>query len=456
MSRSIKQTILDMDCAVPRYTSYPTAPNFKPIEDAGVYTQWLRALPQGSALSLYLHIPFCKQMCWYCGCHTKATKHYEPIEAYVEIMLKEIDLLAATLGKRHNVKHIHFGGGTPGLLKPADFERIMARLDERFAIDYEGGEIAIEIDPRSVDEEKVESYARVGINRVSLGVQDINSKTLIAVNRAQPLELSIAAVTMLKKRGIKKINIDLLYGLPHQTPTSMIKTISRMWLLSPDRIALFGYAHVPWMKKHMRLIEQHTLPDKDLRYDLFTAGEEKLAGYGYVPIGIDHFAKKDDPLAKAAQDGSLHRNFQGYTSDSADALIGIGASSIGKFPQGYVQNAVDMPIYEESILSGTLPVAKFCMLSSEDRLRADIIEHLMCGFKVDVPTICSAHGFAENHLDDVLTNLEGFVQQNLLVISEEKVLTLMPHARLVARLICAKFDTYYSCAPKKDRHAKAV
>jgi oxygen-independent coproporphyrinogen-3 oxidase len=456
MTCSIKQTILDLDKAVPRYTSYPTAPHFKAMDDASVYAGWLGTLAPDAVLSLYLHVPFCSKMCWYCGCHTKATKRYDPIEAYVGFVLEEIELLAAALGHRHRVGHIHFGGGTPGILKPADFEAIMVRLDKHFDIDYEGGELAIEIDPRSVDEDKVKSYAKCGVNRISLGVQDINEKTLEAVNRPQPFELSLNAVEMFKRHDIERFNIDLLYGLPHQSVESTGKTIDKVMQLSPDRISLFGYAHVPWMKKHMRLIDEGSLPDKNLRYDLFCRGEEKLLEFGYVPIGIDHFAKAGDSLAKAAGEGSLHRNFQGYTSDSADTLLGIGASSIGKFPQGYVQNAVDMPIYEESIASGVLPVRKYCALSEEDRLRADVIEHLMCNFKADIPTICCAHGFKENHLDGVLTNLEAFERQNMLVISEEKVLTLLPHARLVARLICVEFDTYFSCSPKKDKHAKAI
>ena len=453
MSCSIKQTILDLDRAVPRYTSYPTAPHFKFLEDSQIYRGWLEALAGDAVLSLYIHVPFCSQICWYCGCHTKATKRYDPVEAYVGFMLREIDLLAGALSKRHTVRHIHFGGGSPSILSPADFEKLMARLGEHFHIDYTGGEIAIEIDPRAVDENRIKSYARAGVNRVSLGVQDLNEKTLEAVNRVQPFELSLNAARLFRENGIEGLNIDLLYGLPYQTTGSMAETIDRAMALDPDRISLFGYAHVPWMKKHMRLIDEDTLPGKDTRYDLFCMGEKKLLEYGYVPVGIDHFAKAEDALVTC---DTLHRNFQGYTTDRADALIGIGASSIGHLPQGYVQNAVDMPLYEESVAAGRLPVRKFCTLTEEDGLRAAVIERLMCDFKADLPALCRAYGFKENHFDTVLTQLCGFMERNMLMISDEKVLTILPHARLVARLICVEFDAYFSSAPKKPRHAKAV
>ncbi|MFP4098274.1 MAG: oxygen-independent coproporphyrinogen III oxidase [Alphaproteobacteria bacterium] len=459
MSCSIKEVILGMDRAVPRYTSYPTAPHFQGIENPQtfeLYEDWLKSISGDMPLSLYIHVPFCSKMCWYCGCHTKVTKRYDPIADYVRFVLKEIEVLSAVLGRRLPAAHIHFGGGTPGLLSPFDFSAIMKALDAHFDIDYKNGEIAMEIDPRSVNEARVESYTRHGLNRVSLGVQDLHSKTLDAVNRPQPFELSMEAVSLFRRYGVARFNIDLLYGLPHQTVESMAQTIERCMALAPDRLSLFGYAHVPWMKKHMKLIDEGTLPDKNDRYDLFRTGEDALLGFGYVPIGIDHFAKEDDPLARAAQAGTLQRNFQGYTTDKALALIGIGVSSIGKLEQGYVQNAVDMPVYKDSILNQRLSVRKFLSLSHEDRLRAHIIERLMCDFHVDIQDVCLAHGFEKNHLESVLPKLEPFVQQNMLVISENKVLTILPHARLVARLICAEFDAYFSFAPQKPRHAKAI
>lgn len=455
MTCSVRDTILELDRAVPRYTSYPTAPNFKQVENKAIYINWLQGLSEDSKLSLYLHVPFCSKMCWYCGCHTKVTKRYDPIEAYVNLMLKEIEILGKTLKKKHKASHIHFGGGTPSILQPHDFEKIMKHLNICFDIDNKT-EIAIEIDPRSLDRSKAESYARCGVNRVSLGVQDLNHKVLESVNRPQPLQLSFDAVRLFKRNGIKNISIDLLYGLPHQTIETMEETIEKALLLEPSRVSLFGYAHVPWMKKHMTMLDETTLPDKDLRYDLFDMGESKLIENGYVPIGIDHFAKPDDSLSIAAKDGQLKRNFQGYTTDTADALIGIGSSSIGKFPEGYTQNAVDMPIYQESILGGELPVHKFCTLNKDDNLRASVIEHLMCDFKADIPSLCLEYGYKENHLDHIFEKLESLKSKNMLSITDNKVITIEPHARLVARLICAEFDTYYTAKMEKPMHAKAV
>lgn len=455
MTCSLRDTILELDRAVPRYTSYPTAPNFKQAEDKDIYTNWLQSLSGESTLSLYLHVPFCSKMCWYCGCHTKVTKRYDPIEAYVNLMLKEIELLGKTLKVKHKTSHIHFGGGTPGILQPYDFERIMKRLNMCFDID-DKTEIAIEIDPRSLDRNKAESYARCGVTRVSLGVQDVNHKVLESVNRPQPLQLSFDAVRLFKRNGIKNISIDLLYGLPHQSVSTMEETIEKAMLLEPNRVSLFGYAHVPWMKKHMSMIDETALPDKSLRYDLFEMGHSKLIENGYVPIGIDHFAKPNDSLSIAAKSGQLRRNFQGYTTDTADALIGIGSSSIGKFPEGYTQNAVDMPIYQESILSGELPIRKFCAINKEDNLRASVIERLMCDFKADIPAICKNHGFEENHLDHIFDKLESFKHKNLLSITDNKTIIIESHAKLIARLICAEFDAYYSAVMKKPMHAKAV
>lgn len=456
MKNSLKETIIAMDRAVPRYTSYPTAVQFEKPAHSKMHLKWLESIDKDECLSLYIHIPFCSGICWYCGCHTKATRHYGPVLEYVELILKEINLLADILGSSHKVEHIHFGGGSPGILKPYDFKRIMEALDKAFDINYELGEIAIEIDPRGVSEEKIIAYSDAGINRVSLGVQDTNERTLKAVNRIQPFELSVNAACLLKENGIKNLNIDLLYGLPFQNVENMSKSVDKIMELSPDRISLFGYAHVPWMKKHMRLIDEGSLPDKYLRYDLFDTAEKKLLGEGYVPIGIDHFAKKDDSMALAALTGNLRRNFQGYTTDKADILLGIGASSIGKLTQGYIQNAVDMPVYSDFIQRGELPVGKICSLTSEDFLRSEIIERLMCDFKADIPYICRKHGVGENRFDHVLANLDMLMEKNMLVISEEKILTIIPHARLAARLICAEFDEYFSYTPEKPRHAKAI
>ncbi|MGB0719180.1 MAG: oxygen-independent coproporphyrinogen III oxidase [Bdellovibrionales bacterium] len=454
MSCTLKQKILDMDARVPRYTSYPTAPHFKAAKDAEIYRGWLQSIPAESGISLYIHIPFCPKLCWYCGCNTKITKRYDPVRAYVDLLLREIDILAAQIGRRQTVSSIHFGGGSPGMLEPCDFARIMNSIRSVFEIDADA-EIAIELDPRNVTEGRVAAYAKHGVNRVSLGVQDFDDKVMASVNRQQPFQLSYNAARLLRDYGIAGLNIDLIYGLPHQNADTMRAAIDKALLLSPDRIAFFGYAHVPWMKKHMRLIDEGALPDKDLRYDLFQIGSHALIEAGYMPIGIDHFAKAGDSLCAAAQNGTLHRNFQGYTTDACETLIGLGVSSIGQMPQGYTQNAPDLPGYKAAIESGVLPVKKYCPTGDEDRLRAGVIARLMCDFRVDVYEQCRKFGFDDAHLDADLARLQTYETLGFITI-DGGVVTVTPQARLMVRSICAVFDSYLTAQDATPRHAQAV
>lgn len=456
MTHGLREKILSYDRLVPRYTSYPTAPHFKPIEGGDTrYRDLLSSLPQQANISLYLHVPFCSKMCWYCGCHTKITERYAPVEDYAYLTLREIDMLADVISPSHHIRNIHFGGGSPGLLRACDFEKIMDRITSKFHM-AESPDIAIEIDPRGVTESRAAAYAAAGVNRISLGVQDFDDKVLESVNRAQPFELSQKAVELFRSRGIRKFNFDLLYGLPHQTPSNMEQTIEKALSLDPDRISLFGYAHVPWMKKHMRLIDENALPDQNARYDLFETGARKLQQAGYVAIGIDHFAKPDDTMSVALRQGKLHRNFQGYTTEATDALIGIGASSIGKFPDGYVQNAVAMPQYKDAILGGHFPAQKYCPLSQEDRLRADIIERLMCDFSVDIAELCIRHGYPDSHLDGRLKDLQEFINDQFVTITNHRTIHINPLARQLVRVICSVFDEYMAKMADTPRHAKAI
>lgn len=455
MAQSFRNKILKYDRLVPRYTSYPTAPHFQPINGEAVYRQHLTALPDHSRLSLYLHVPFCPKMCWYCGCHTKITERYAPVEDYAHLMLREIDMLAAILSPTHLIQNIHFGGGSPGMLRAVDFTKIMDRIRSKFRVAPDA-DIAIEIDPRNVTESRAAVYAASGVNRISLGVQDFNDKVLEAVNREQPFELSQNAVALFRAYGINEFNFDLLYGLPHQTVDNMKETIDKALSLNPDRISLFGYAHVPWMKKHMRMIDESALPNQSLRYDLFEIGSQKLHESGYIPIGIDHFAKKDDVMTKHLENSTLHRNFQGYTTEQTDALIGIGASSIGKLLNGYMQNAIALNQYRDAILAGRFAVQKFCPLSREDILRADIIEQLMCNFKVDIGKACLDHGFPVGHLDYLFPDLYEFIADGFMSIVNERSFHITPLARQLVRVICGVFDEYLQKTHDTPRHAKAI
>jgi oxygen-independent coproporphyrinogen III oxidase len=361
---------------VPRYTSYPTAPHFGSDVDAKTYGEWLAAASSLRApLSLYLHVPFCRSICHYCACNTKAALRDGPIRDYARLMLREIALVADITG-RMPVSHIHWGGGTPGLL-PADcLEMLVEKMAERFEL-LPGLEHAIELDPRHVTADGVKLLARLGITRASLGVQDLDPQVQEAIGRVQPFETVARAVDALRREGISALNFDVMYGLPRQNVDTIVATANRVVGLGPDRIALFGYAHVPWMKTHQRLIDEATLPTSDERIALARAARETFRRAGYAEIGIDHFALPGDPLLDAARNRMLRRNFQGYTTDSAETLIGLGASSIGRTPSGMVQNASDIGAWRRTVEAGQLPVVRDKAFEGEDLLRAAVIEELL-------------------------------------------------------------------------------
>lgn len=456
MNHTLKSLILSYDRQVPRYTSYPTAPQFKDITESGFYENRLASLDENARLSLYVHVPFCQRMCWYCGCHTKVTERYAPVEDYLHLMLREIDMLAGHIKAGQRVSHLHFGGGSPTMLRSVDFEKFMDRLHKVFMF-ADDAELAMEVDPRGVTEGRVATYAKAGINRISLGVQDFNEKVMESVNRPQPFFVTYDAVNLLRSYGIDKINVDFMYGLPYQTPETFGKSLDMLKIINPDRVAVFGYAHVPWLKKHMRLLDDKDLPDNALRYDLNEIAYEKLTGQGYVPIGIDHFARMEDSMVAARTKKQLRRNFQGYTTDNADALLGIGASSIGKFPQGFTQNAVAMPQYREKILAGELPVLKFRDVSQDDLIRGAVIEQLMCYFTCDLASVCKKFGVSPEYFAKECRELQRYVDDGVLEIDRQNVLSINPQARGMVRIIASAFDAYLPPAAETiQRHARAV
>jgi len=362
---------------VPRYTSYPTAPHFDEGVGENKYREWLADLGVNDTLSLYLHVPFCDRLCWFCGCHTKQTLKYAPISTYLEQLLAEIDMVSAAIAQRPKVSWVHLGGGSPSMLKPDDLERLISRLREKFSFS-DAPEISIEVDPGDVTPERVMGMVRAGLSRVSIGVQDFDEKVQEAINRPQSFELTRNVVEQMRGAGVHSLNLDVLYGLPFQTEDTICKTIEQVILLKPDRVALFGYAHVPWMKKHQNLIEQDKLADINGRFSQAQLAAQLLVNAGFVRVGFDHFARFDDTLAVAARTGRLRRNFQGYTDDPASALIGLGASSIGETRHGYVQNIVGTGRYMEEVRAGKIPTARGVELSKEDIARRWVIERLMC------------------------------------------------------------------------------
>jgi oxygen-independent coproporphyrinogen-3 oxidase len=411
---------------VPRYTSYPTAPNFSAAIDGTEYRIWLRTFPAGSSVSAYLHIPFCREMCWYCGCHTSVTRRQPPVSRYVDTLVREIELVAAELKARPKIGHLHWGGGSPTLLAPPDVERVRSALAEAFIFDPLA-ENAVEIDPRTLTKPLAEAFGRAGVNRASLGVQSFDPVVQAAINRVQSISTTAAAVEMLRDRGIPGINFDLIYGLPFQTTKSCLETVEQALQLQPNRLSVFGYAHVPSFKPHQRKIDAAALPGPGERLEQAEAIAMALTSAGYRQIGLDHFALPGDSLAIAAERGVLHRNFQGYTTDRCADLIAFGASAIGRLPQGFVQNATKIPDYERRIGEGQLATVRGCRVNSEDSRRAAIIEQLMCSYR--------AHLGA---LDAPIEKLES----DGLIRRSGSWIEVTDEGRPLVRAVAAAFDAY--------------
>lgn len=444
--------IAKYDQRVPRYTSYPTAPHFTTAVGSDTYAEWLRVLPSDAALSLYLHVPFCAQLCLFCGCHTTAVHRPEPLIAYTRTLLQEIDLLAEAIGRRLPVRHIHWGGGTPTALPANCMTAIATRLRQRFDV-LQDAEMAVEIDPRTLTDDALAGLAQIGATRASLGVQDFDPKVQHAIGRVQSYQTTADCAARLRDIGIGSINLDLIYGLPHQTVDGVATTVGSALSIAPDRIAVFGYAHVPWMKKHQALLSPDAMPGAAARYVQRQAAEQIITHAGYDAIGLDHFARPGDALAVAAQNGTLRRNFQGYTTDDAPVLLGLGASSIGSLPQGYVQNAPGVPGWREAIQAGRLPVARGVALSDHDRLRRDVIEQIMCAFTVDLTAAAARHAADPATLMDAAPALQDMARDGLVRWTGYQ-LTVTAAGRPFVRNVAAAFDTYLRTGT--GRHAAAV
>ena len=437
------------DARIPRYTSYPTAPNFSAEVGEADYRHWLASLPSTDA-SLYLHIPFCRAMCWYCGCHTTVAAREAPMLRYLHCLRQEIELVARYTRDLLSIRHIHFGGGTPTLMPVNEMQSVIEHLRRHFSVAL-NSEIAIEIDPRTLSYEMAAVLGLCGFNRASLGVQSFDLAVQQAINRVQTFEAVESAVRLLRSNGLRRINFDLIYGLPKQSLQSCLETVERALTLRPDRFAVFGYAHLPSFKPHQRRIDGASLPDSETRFAQSRAIAEALVRAGYIEIGLDHFALPDDPLATAAAAGRLHRNFQGYTTDEAEVLIGLGASSIGRLPQGFAQNQVRIPEYERLVRECRLPVARGYRFAGDDRLRGAIIERLMCDHRVDLGTICQRFG-AEPAVVLGSASLGPLIADGLLERQGTQV-RVKPHARPLVRSIAAAFDAHLSA---DDQHSRGV
>jgi oxygen-independent coproporphyrinogen III oxidase len=437
---------------VPRYTSYPTAPHFTSEIGPESYAAWLGGLAAGTETSLYLHVPFCAELCLYCGCHTTVARRYGPIAAYVDLLEREIDLVAEQLQAPLAVRHIHWGGGTPTILTGSDLLRLTDHLGRRFGVES-GAEIAVEIDPRTVTPAMVETLAAAGISRASLGVQSFEPVVQQTIRRVQSFAETHRVAEWLRFAGIEAINLDIMYGLPFQTVENVVATVVRALDLDPDRLALFGYAHVPWMRRHQALLPQDAMPNSAERLAQFEAAAQRIVEAGYVRVGLDHFAKAEDPLAEALSAGALRRNFQGYTTDAAPALIGFGASAISRLPAGYAQNAATTVDYRAQIARGSLATARGLALTQDDLLRGEVIERLMCDFHVDLAEICRRHGADPSLLTAELAKVDALADDGLALRRGTRI-SVPDHARSLVRVLCAAFDARLSNGP--GRHAAAV
>jgi len=441
-----------LERSVPRYTSYPTAPNFSEAVNAEAYRRWLAELHAETPLSLYLHIPFCDDLCWFCACRTQGTRRYAQIERYLSHLVREIEMVADLLPETHTVSQVHLGGGSPTVLHPEDTGRLIRLLKNKIP-GVEGAELAVEIDPRDMTDAKLDALAVNGLTRASIGVQDFDEAVQKAIGRMQGWEMTRDVIHGLRKRGVEGINIDFLYGLPGQTCETLADTIEKVVALEPDRLALFGYAHVPWMAKRQKMIDASTLPDSVLRKSQAEMAANILIDAGYEAVGIDHFAKPGDSLARAAHDKTLKRNFQGYTVDPSDALIGFGASAIGCLPQGYVQNESSTAAYQLLIEAGKLATRRGHRLNLNDQLHRDLIEQILCRFEIDWAELHARYG---DFVEPVMSEAEKLIADAPPGAFETTGtgVRIAERWRTHARLIAAEFDTYLVKNPTK--HSLAV
>lgn len=438
--------------SAPRYTSYPTAAEFTPVIGADAQAVALASVPWDARLSLYVHVPYCEKICWYCGCNTGAANRGDRLAAYADALHAEIAMVASRLGGRGGVQSIHFGGGSPNALPAGALGAVIAALRRRFPVAPDA-ELSVELDPRTLDDAYIDALASFGVTRASLGVQTFASHVQAKINRLQPFEKIAACVDRLRAVGIGGVNFDLMYGLPGQMAGDVIDTIRQAVALAPDRLAVFGYAHMPKLLPRQRMIADRDLPGTAARFGQARVAYQCLVEAGNAPIGFDHFARPGDPLAMAAVAGRLRRNFQGYTDDPADVLIGLGASAISDFPGLLVQNEKEAGHYRARVGKGGLAGARGVRRTPEDRLRGAVIEALMCRGEADVGAICRVHGRADDALDEGLAALLPLVADGLVAFDGRRI-SVPPAALPYSRVVARAFDAYR--ATPTTRFSRAI
>lgn len=436
--------ICKYDVAGPRYTSYPSAAYFRDAFNGEDYRQHLRAQPSSAApISLYIHLPFCRDICYYCACNKVVTRQPEVAEKYLGYLIREMDALSGCLSHHRTVTQLHLGGGTPTYLTGAQLTELMHQLACRFRLTDQGTrEYSIEIDPRSVQPNTLALLKGLGFNRLSLGVQDFDSDVQHAVNRVQPYERIRELVELSRSLQFRSINFDLIYGLPVQTPESLSVTLDRVVSLAPDRISFYNYAHLPEQFKSQRAIDRLAVPDASVKFSMLSQIVSRLLSAGYRHIGMDHFVRPDDDLARAADNGTLQRNFQGYSTRLAPDLIGLGVSAISSLTELYAQNARTLEDYYQALDRGMLPVDRGLQLSKEDILRRDLIMRLICQMSLIKPEFEQRYSLDfDRHFSRQLGAMEEMAREGLLVLEPDRI-RVTGTGRFVIRNICMLFDQY--------------
>ena len=438
------------DARVPRYTSYPTANHFKNEAGPEHMGRWISAIPIGAEVSLYIHIPFCRRLCWFCACRTQGTQTGAPLRGYLDVVFDELDLVKRHLPDGVTFSRVHWGGGTPTLLPPDMIAELAGKIRD-LAPFADSAEFSVEIDPNELDDARLDALAPAGMNRASIGVQDFDEDIQSAIGRPQSFAITKAAVDGIRARGVESLNIDLLYGLPYQTEQRIADSVQKVLSLGPDRVALYGYAHVPWMARRQSMIPAEALPAPEARLELYETARDLFVWDGYEEIGIDHFARPGDGLARAAREGRLRRNFQGYTDDPAEVLIGAGASSISKFPQGFAQNNPATSGYHSAIREGHFATTRGHVFNGDDKLHEAMIMALMCDFRIDYGALAEAFGLEPR---DIAARLDGIDDAfpGMLAHSDGAV-EIRADARPLTRMIARFLDQY---ATDGQGHSAAI
>jgi oxygen-independent coproporphyrinogen-3 oxidase len=452
------QLIRRFDVNGPRYTSYPTADRFVEAFDAEAYRSWLGRRTIGGigrALSLYVHIPFCNTICYYCACNKIITKDHGRSAKYIKYLGKELAMQAGSLEGSHDVVQLHWGGGTPTFLAHDEMRRLMDLINTHFRL-LPNGEYSIEVDPRKVDRETVKLLAELGFNRMSVGIQDVDLAVQQAVNRVQTLDETRVVMDSAREFGFKSISVDLIYGLPKQNVISFNHTLDEVIKLSPDRLSIYNYAHLPGHFKPQRRIHEAELPNADAKLQILQTAIRRLTDAGYVFIGMDHFAKPEDELAVAQRQGRLHRNFQGYSTYADADLLAFGVSAISKVGPTYCQNYRTLDEYYDCLDGGELPVMRGLELTADDLLRRSIIQALMCHFELSIESIEIAHLIDfKSYFAAELEDLRGMQQAGLLEI-EDQWISVLPPGRMLVRAIAMVFDRYLRADRERARYSKVI